>query len=299
MSSTTRERFIEAVMAGDVDGVGTALAEGANPNIRVGELGETMLHNAAVWNAQIIDTLVRAGVNLNARDRNGNTPLHYAVLNENVSAVRRLLEAGAHPDFCNAELETPLTRACWHSPPIEIMRALLDAGAHPDGRGVRMTCRAAESESHECSPPLSLVIMNQSLDKMRLLIERGASLDVRSSFGDTLLITAIKYCGAGVPILLQAGANVDDTNTYNQTALICAVHFSNVNTVKVLLNAGANVLAVDAYGKTAREYVLNWPFDEGTNSSRVSVRRELASVMERAEDIYRQHGTCAGFFDVP
>jgi len=52
-----------------------------------------------------------AASRLNAQDESLDTPLHYAVLTENVEILQLLLAAGADPEVLNEEGETPLALA--------------------------------------------------------------------------------------------------------------------------------------------------------------------------------------------
>lgn len=71
---------------------------------------------AAVQNSvELIDVLfaaktshVGSHVDPDARDRDGDTALHHAVLEGNTAAIRRLLEQGANPHVFNGMGYTPL-----------------------------------------------------------------------------------------------------------------------------------------------------------------------------------------------
>ena len=71
------------------------LAAGADPNINT-ESGLTLLHLAA--NAQTVQLAVQAGLDIHARARNGQTPLHVASRWGNTNTIMALLAAGANPE---------------------------------------------------------------------------------------------------------------------------------------------------------------------------------------------------------
>ena len=71
------------------------LAAGADPNINT-ESGLTLLHLAA--NAQIVELAVQTGLDIHARARNGQTPLHVASRWGHADTILALLAAGARTD---------------------------------------------------------------------------------------------------------------------------------------------------------------------------------------------------------
>ena len=77
-----------------------------------------------------IEYLIRHGLNVNAQDRYGMTPLHYAMRSKNVSAATALLEAGANPNIPNIENVTPL--ACIGGMPeqLGLLKLMLDKGGN-------------------------------------------------------------------------------------------------------------------------------------------------------------------------
>lgn len=75
-----------------------------------------------------IEYLIRHDLDVNAQDRYGMTPLHYAMRSKNVAAATALLEAGADPNIPNIENVTPL--ACIGGMPeqLGLLKLMLDKG---------------------------------------------------------------------------------------------------------------------------------------------------------------------------
>jgi Ankyrin repeats (3 copies) len=94
------------------------LAAGADPNAATNHRRSSPLHYAAdgyvtgfFWNpkqqVKTIRTLLNAGAETEAQDKNGATPLHRAVRTRCAAAVECLLSAGANPKSKNTSGSTP------------------------------------------------------------------------------------------------------------------------------------------------------------------------------------------------
>ncbi|GIK15190.1 MAG: hypothetical protein BroJett003_01540 [Planctomycetota bacterium] len=145
MKSDRRTALHQAVY-GDSAEVRALISGGANVNARDID-GDTPLHSAAhSGNRSAIEILIHAGANVNAADRNRNTPLHYAASGD-AEVIRTLLKLGAKPDVQNVNGITPLHWAAF-SGNVKGVKALLAAGATCDKRDVRQ--RTPEAVAREC-----------------------------------------------------------------------------------------------------------------------------------------------------
>lgn len=110
--------------------------EGADIHARGKMRGMTPLHAAASnGNIESVEVLLRLGANIEARDDNGNTPLHSAAhFSHSHAVVEVLLRAGADIEARNGKGLTPLLVAEDHSHDPLMVEVLLRAGADIEAR---------------------------------------------------------------------------------------------------------------------------------------------------------------------
>jgi ankyrin repeat protein len=200
-------------------------------------------------------------------DPDGTTPLHYAVRNQDVGQVGRLLAQHAPPDAPNRYGVTPLTLAVEQGN-LEIVNELIAAGADvnhalPEGETALMT--AARTGN---------------VGVLEALIKKDARIEARDGFyGETALIWATAGDhAAAAQTLLNAGANVNGRSAAAQfarrnagltrlslgqwTPLMYAARDGAMNAGRVLLDGKADVNATDPDGATALVLaIINYHYD--------------------------------------
>ncbi len=94
------------------------------------EYSSSPLH-LAVWNKNpgVIQVPLKAGADINARNRGGDTPLHLAVWNRNPGVIQVPLKAGADINARDKDGHTPLRLAAVDNDNVEVAQALTKAGA--------------------------------------------------------------------------------------------------------------------------------------------------------------------------
>ena len=136
----------EAAFSQDLPAVEFLLSVGhpaAKPSGHETALHQICWHSGDEHNERIrrmVRCLLAAGINPNARNEEGNTPLHEAVAGDgaNVAAMAVLLDAGADPNAENNEGQTPLAHLYDTSfDYAEVVPLLLRYGANPLRRDKR------------------------------------------------------------------------------------------------------------------------------------------------------------------
>lgn len=131
---------------------------------------------------------------LNAPDSDGNTPLHVAVAQGQVTIVRQLLRSGADPSARDAQGRTPLHVALANGK-VAAARLLLDYDADDDLQALLFALVAAGSIDR---------------DALALLITRKVDLNAFGPDGQTALHMAVAARDVRVATrLITAGADVN------------------------------------------------------------------------------------------
>jgi uncharacterized protein len=123
----------DAVMKGDTATVRKLLLAKADVNARQVD-GATALHWAVYRNdVEMADLLLKAGANVKAANREGSTPLFMAALYGNPAMIASLLKAGADPKERGPNGETTVMFAARNGNP-EAIKVLVAAGADVNAR---------------------------------------------------------------------------------------------------------------------------------------------------------------------
>src|SRR5207244_10779848 len=161
-------RLLDAVKAGDQEGVRAQLKQAAGVNVRAAD-GTVPLHWAARGDyVAIVDLLVRAGAQVNVADRYGITPLMLAAANGHAETIARLAKAGADVNAGLPEGQTVLMTAARTGKP-EALKILLAHGADANARAGWIGETAlmwAAAENHR--------------DAVKILLDGGADPNVQS-----------------------------------------------------------------------------------------------------------------------
>ena len=213
------------------------LAKGADHNIP-GLDGRTPLHHAASIHEILVDILLKAGADIEAKDHNLCTPLHLSS-----RTTDRLLLHGANPRAKDLNQATPLHYAAQSKFHYDNISSLVKANA--DVNALDKTGLT----------PLHWAAKTHNDGAVKALSRAGADPNIVDNRGGTPLhYAAHTYPGLRayvLSLLVKANADVNALDRTLSTPLHWAAEMGNARAVQELLRAGADPEVVDNYGMTA------------------------------------------------
>jgi ankyrin repeat protein len=228
-------RLIEAVKTGNVEAVRTLLRERVDVNAREAD-GTTALHWAArADDVDLVVSLIGAGAAADAANRYGVTPLILAATNGNAVVIDALMKAGARPNDAMPEGQTAVMAAA-RTGSVDAVNALIRGGADPNLHERRLGETAlmwAAAENHA--------------DAVTALAQHGADVNARSkpadfprfSFGDGIV---------ALMMTLPRG---------HWTPLMYAARQGAADALRALVAAGSDLNLTDPEGTTALMLAIN------------------------------------------
>ena len=240
---------IEAMEHGDAPEVRTLIAKGFDPNVEDERDGRRALHWAAErGRLAMVQVLLAAGADVNAKNHEGKTALHYAGKGGHVDVTKALLARGGwlHADVHARDEDghTALwfaTRCCDGAGHVAVIKALLAAGADP-----HVQYEWGRTLLHEASDHDRIVAIEP-------IIAAGADVNAKAWVGiSPLHVAAIKGRNAEmIEVLIAQGANVNATCYFGKTALHVAGKNCHAAAIDALIAGGVDVNAEDMWGWTA------------------------------------------------
>lgn len=292
--------FYDAVRLQDFETVKFLIREGDVLDRRFGLSGETLLHVAAKEGSlDIVQLLIDAGANCQARDNLGETPamlaaregydlvlcalllskeatidefnnanqnlLSIASSQGNLRAVKVILKKGANVNYSDRLGRTALSKAIKESAN-SVVRLLLQAQA-----SVNKINFSGNSLVH-------MAVKVKNAQGLEILLERewGTNFEVHNNNGKTPFHIAldIGHLGTVIP-LLQANCDVNMIDMCNRTALEIAFLSGNYHLAKTLISFGADVFQVNVNQALMKKITRN------------TVERKIFSLIQEYKRIYR------------
>jgi ankyrin repeat protein len=186
--------------------------------------------------------------------KNNNTPLHEAILHNDLSPVQFLIKQGADVNAQNSDGNTPLIMACKVNAPINVIAELIEAGADLNIQNkygnLAITYCLNKIQAFRLLLEAGTVIRDintlllissmkgESSEVLKYLIELGAKVNIKDrDSGMTPLMYACQHDREKTIHLLAAGARLDYEDEWERTAII---HCSP-DQLELLIEAGADI----------------------------------------------------------
>jgi ankyrin repeat protein/beta-lactamase regulating signal transducer with metallopeptidase domain len=248
--------------------VGPPRARATPPTGHKPERSKSLHQAAADGDLAQVKELLSSGLDVNAKDNVGETPLHRSARAGHKDVVELLLGKGAKVDAGDASSLTPLYYASLHG--------------HEDTVDLLLAKDAdVNAQAQYCAlalPLLSFAILDGNKDAVRLLISKGANVNAQDNGGTTPLFWAIWEKNKDiVELLISKGADINAKDpqgytpmyeaTYQgsrdlvelltakgvaapESTIHLAAHAGDLARVKTLIEKGADVNARDKRGNT-------------------------------------------------
>jgi hypothetical protein len=219
---------------------------------------------------------ISESANCNSQNKDGDTPLHLAVKNNNFSRVESLLKGGANPNQKNNSGFTPLHISAYLGFR-DISILLIRAGA------------SLNIEATNGNTPAQLAIKQGHNELVKEFYREGWDIHYRNQYQTTALHTAVEYGQLDlVGFLIEKGADINMRNKYSRTPLHCAFYGDHDTIARFLINKGAelNMIGMNASDiyATAKAYEMyaNSCFHNGDIKSAIIHWRIATDYLEKA-----------------
>lgn len=214
--------------------------------------GDTILHIATMMKNDVpeLSLLTNNGADVNARNKEGVTPLQIAVQNGDLKIVKLLTANGANIHTKDTYGNSPLSMAFAGS--TELFESVVNAAN-------------ATSQDSDGNTPLHIALLNFApLAKTKYIISLTSDVNIRNMDGDSALYIAAKNDMREVgELLLAKNADIFATNKSNDSPLRVALR---TNSVQDWLITSNTIHASDGSGNTVLHYAAEWKYSKAINS---------------------------------
>ena len=242
--------------------------------------GETALMIAIECDLSIVALfLLEHGANVEGFNDSGDTPLLIAVRSRREWAVKILLEKGANLEARNATEETALSVAVEKGQG-SIVQILLDHGA--------MTKITVDQQNAKDETCLCRAVRVASVSIVEMLLHAGADICAKNDVGETVLHRAVLAFKESyenmMHLLLSHSGPLDAINRYGETVFHLAVHYRRPNLISILIRlAEPDRLPIicgmrDYLGRTVLDHAVVY----ARHTKISSVERSIVHVLESA-----------------
>ncbi len=234
-------------------------------------LGNTALHIGILKNVSMdqIIFLLDIGIDINARNRNGHSPLYLAVQENRRNIGEQLLANGADVFSTDSDNSSPLRLALTWGAEVQDWVLTSEVIKAKDGSGNTPLHYACEWELNDAvigilekggdpnaqntngESPIFNAVKSNNITAVQLLLQSGTDRNLRNYLGDTIVHYSVRWnAGEAAQIAINNGYDVNAQNLAGKTALHQAARNGRGSMISLLLAEGANIHAADTAGRT-------------------------------------------------
>ena len=263
------------------------------------------IHEAAeAGNLQEVQLLINEGVDINAVDKHGWTPLHVAVHKQNVMLTKFLVANGA-----DVNIEDNYGRSAFYlasqtsslSMQVELTKLLIDKVVFVDTKKNKEMWREEAirfADEYRSAEVVLKILLENRGDKIRNtkeeVIRFTQNLKSRSTKNFKSLLEKKSSpihdaAEAGnlqeVQRLINEGVDINAVDKHGWTPLHWAVHKQNMKLTKFLFESGADVNIEDNYGRSA----FYWASQTSELGYTKALARFLNKYIKNENKVYREN----------
>lgn len=267
----------------------------------------------------IVNVLLKAGADINAKDIDGATPVDYAIWRGDKDVIALFEEKGGKPSMA---LPAAAQDAAESGDAGELRKMLDKNPKLIHSRGLRSTTLlhlAAEGGHLECcslitergsevnakdnlqETPLIRAVEKGHYPVVQLLVNKGADIHCKNRFGDTIFRT-IDRKHEILRYLIEKGEDSDlraNNHSYGTTLLHQMAERGDIEMVRLILTKGIDVNIRDMTGRTPLHHCASGGGKEGSNEM-VSFLISQGAIVNAQDDEGRTalHWAClSGFYE--
>jgi len=233
-----------AVISGNVKVLDFLIKEGASIKSRSTD-GDNMLHLAITFHYKdIVIYLIGIGVDVNAKNKKGWTPLHEDACVSDIRVTNELVKAGAAINAVTYHKKTPLHIAASYN----------NSQAVEDLLSNKADCKLLDESGRT---PL---FMTNSVKIIRLLLKAGTNPNITDRYKYSPLSGAVvaRNGKERVLLLIQGGADVNMRIDHGRTAIFNVIPNDNVEVFALLVENGADLSIKSDSGKTPLDWIKEY-----------------------------------------
>ena len=222
---------------------------------------ELLLENGAVMEKNLIlhhvtskemaEFLISLGADVNSKDNDGDTPLHWSASSSNkpLDLIKFLIDSGADVNAKDNGGWSPLYYAV-RTHNIAIAKLLIEAGADLEAKD-----NNGNTPIMELNPELT-----NAKKILKLLIAHGADVIVKGKDDYTLLHWVAKFSSAVsfIELLIKHGADVNAKDSQGNTPLHISAYNTLYSTSRAFIDSGADVFALNNSKETPEDKTSRW-----------------------------------------